>query len=64
MTRARRRTHARIGPMKPLNRDQAIWLARGAALGTFLTRVLHALRAGASGLRDDGRARRALPRRL
>jgi len=64
VTRNDFRTPARTSAIEPSSRDQAIWLARGAALGTFLTRVLRALRAGASGLRDDGRARRALPRRL
>jgi hypothetical protein len=31
--------------MTPLNRDQAIWLTRGVALGIILRRLLRALRA-------------------
>lgn len=31
--------------MEPLNRNQAIWLARGATLGAILRRALLALRA-------------------
>jgi hypothetical protein len=48
--------------MKPSNKDQAIWLARGAALGTLLRRLLRALRAGVGQLGDIGRARTRLPK--
>jgi len=41
--------------MEPSIRNQAIWLALGAALGTFVERLLHALRAAVGGLRDVGR---------
>ena len=36
--------------MEPSNSHEAIWLARGTALGIFLRRLLQALRAGAAGL--------------
>ena len=49
--------------METSNRDQATWLARGAALGTFVGRLLHALTAGVGRLHDIGRARRMLPKR-
>ncbi|MGH6896441.1 MAG: hypothetical protein ACREJ5_07825 [Geminicoccaceae bacterium] len=49
--------------MEPSNSHEAIWLARGAALGTFLRRLLHALRAGVGPLRDIGFRRRMLPKR-
>ena len=48
--------------MAPLNRNQAIWLARGIALGAVLLGLLRALsRLGQ--LRDIGLGRRTLPRR-
>jgi hypothetical protein len=50
--------------MKSLNRNQAIWLARGSALGAFLLGLLRLLCAGAGQLRDIGRAHRGLPKRL
>jgi hypothetical protein len=46
--------------MAPLNRNQAIWLARGVALGAVLLGLLCALRGQ---LRDIGLGRRTLPRR-
>ena len=49
--------------MTRLNRNQALWLARGAALGTFLLRLVRAWRAGADRLREVGLARKALPKR-
>jgi hypothetical protein len=49
--------------METSNKDQAIWLARGAALGAVVGRLLHALRAGVRRLRDVGRASRVLPTR-
>jgi hypothetical protein len=48
--------------MEPSNSHEAIWLARGTALGIFLRRLLQALRAGAGRLDDVGRARRGLPK--
>lgn len=48
--------------MGRLNRDQAIWLARGVALGGFLLRLMRAVRAGVSRLRVSF-ARRRLPKR-
>ena len=62
MTRNHLRTYAQISAMEPSNRDQAIWLARGAALGTFVGRLLRALRAGV-GLRQTGFGHRTLPKR-
>ena len=49
--------------MEPSNKDQVIWLARGAALGTFLGRLLQALCAGVGQLRGIGSGRRLLLRR-
>ena len=49
--------------MEPSNRDEAIWLARGAALGTFVGRLLDALHAGVGRLRDIGRAHTMLPKK-
>jgi hypothetical protein len=46
--------------METSDRDQAIWLARGAALGAAVGGLLHALRAGVGRLRDLGRASRVL----
>ena len=45
--------------MGPLNRTQAIWLARGVALGFVLRGLLRALRGQ---LRDIGLGRRTLPK--
>lgn len=45
--------------MAPLNRTQAIWLARGIALGVVLRGLLRALRGQ---LRDTGLGRRPLPK--
>jgi len=42
--------------MDRLNRNQALWLARGVALGGFLLRLMRAVRAGISHLRDIGLA--------
>lgn len=47
--RVQLRTNARIGVIEPWDRDQDIWLARGAALETFAMRVLHALLPTTSG---------------
>ena len=49
--------------MEPSNKNQTIWLARGAALGTFVGRLLHALRAGVGRLRHVGLARTRLSKR-
>jgi len=46
--------------MDRLNRDQALWLARGVALGSFLLRLMRAVRAGLSHLREIGLAHRGL----
>ena len=46
--------------MDQLNRNQAIWLARGVALGGFLLRLMCAARAGVSRLRVIGFARTML----
>ncbi len=48
--------------MNRLNRNQALWLARDAALGTFLLRLVRAWRAGVDWLREIGSARRGLPK--
>jgi hypothetical protein len=50
--------------MEPLNRNQAIWLARGVALGIFLRRLLRALRWVTGHLRYTSLAGRRLPKRL
>jgi hypothetical protein len=47
--------------MEPSNRNQAIWLARGEALGSFVGRLLRALRAGVGRLREIGFGRKTLP---
>jgi hypothetical protein len=47
--------------MAPSNRNQAIWLARGEALGAFLLGLLRALRASLNQLRAIGLARTRLP---
>lgn len=47
--------------MRSSVRKQAIWLARGAALGISLRRLLRALHASLNLLRDIGLARRKLP---
>jgi len=44
--------------MKPLDTNQAIWLARGAALGMLLRLLQRWLRAGAVRLRTSGLAHR------
>jgi hypothetical protein len=49
--------------MDQLNRNQAIWLARGVALGGFLLRLMRAVRAGVRHLRDIGLAHRGLHKR-
>jgi hypothetical protein len=49
--------------MERLNRNQALWLARGVALGGFLLRLIRAVHAGVGHLRDIGFARRRLPKR-
>jgi hypothetical protein len=63
VTRNHLRTYAQISAMEPSNRDQAIWLARGAALGTFVGRLLRALRAGVGQLRQTRFGHRTLPKR-
>jgi len=44
--------------MKPLDTNQAIWLARGEALGMLLRLLQRWLRAGAVRLRTSGLAHR------
>jgi hypothetical protein len=46
-----------------LNRNQTLWLARGAALGRFLRRMLQAWHAGLDWLCEIGAARGRLPKR-
>jgi hypothetical protein len=50
--------------MEPLNRNQAVWLARGASLGVILRRLLRALRRVTGQLRYTSLAGRTLPKRL
>jgi hypothetical protein len=47
---------------QPLSRNQMVWLARGAALGSFLRWLLRAMRAVAGELRYIGRASGRLPK--
>jgi hypothetical protein len=49
--------------MKRLNGDQAIWLARGAAIGSLLLWVMRAVRGAVGHLRGIGFARGRLPKR-
>ena len=49
--------------MKPLDTNQAIWLARGEALGIILRLLQRGLRASARRLRNIGRAERAAVKR-
>ena len=49
--------------MERLTRNQALWLARGGALGSFLLRLIRAVRTGMGQLCEVGIARRRLPER-
>jgi hypothetical protein len=49
--------------MDRVNRNQALWLARGVALGGFLLRLMRAARAGMSHLRHIGLAHGRLRKR-
>jgi fluoride ion exporter CrcB/FEX len=46
---------------RPSSRNQLLWLARGAALGSFLRWLLRAMRAVAGELRHIGRVSGRVP---